>query len=422
MLDKEKIGKIIAYCRKEKGLTQKELADMLHISCQAVSKWEVGVSLPTVEMFCAISKVLNVSLDILLNENTLDNRQITYMDAGIDVDRLYQLKEDVANLASKNERLLSANYADAVLFQMDTSGMKDPVYVMLNCVPGSKEKFARERGYDREICADVAAVGMHLVLQHGMKPGILKAQILCGNTGSEQIYHMARTFREVCEENDVIFAGMEISMQPINFRVDEYQISVILVGVQDREKLITGAQVREGDVLIGIQTGGMDGTNFPILKVMVDKKPELNYGTIYGMTDEGHTIWDEVMKPRAACIQEVESLREAGCLHGIFRIKNSLLLADTYCRLPAQLGACIHLDQIPVTPLYRFLMEQDLIGRNAFPYYFHLGIGIVLAVPEEKCELALSIIRRTQEAYIIGVVEKDCEHPGEKVWAEGKIV
>ena len=422
MLDKERVGKIIAYYRKKKGLTQKELADMLHISYQAVSKWEVGIGLPTVEMFCAISSILNVSLDVLLNENTLDDRQITFMDAGLDVDRLYQLKEDVVKLASKDERLLSANYADAVLFQMNTSGMKDPVYVMLNCVPGSKEKIARERGYDKEICADVATSGMHFILQHGAKPVILKAQIICGNANSEQIYHMAQAFREVCEENGVMFAGMEISMQPVNYRVDEYQVSAILVGVQDREKLITGEEIREGDVLIGIQTDGMDGTQFPILKVMVDRKPELVYGTLYGMVDDRYSIWDEVMKPRYACVKEVEALQEAGCLHGIFRIKMSLLQPEMYSRIPEGLGACIQLEKISVPPLHRFLQEQDLIGRNSFPYYFHFGIGMVLVVPEDKCEQALSILRQSRNALCIGMIEKDEEHPGEKAWPEGKIL
>ena len=74
MLDKKKIGKRIAFFRKEKGITQKELAGFLHISYQAVSKWESGKSLPTVEMLYEISNLLSVPVDALLNENEWKNR------------------------------------------------------------------------------------------------------------------------------------------------------------------------------------------------------------------------------------------------------------------------------------------------------------------------------------------------------------
>ena len=69
LLNKEEIGKRIAFFRKEKGITQRELADLLHISYQAVSKWESGKSLPTVEMLYEISNLLHVTADMLLNEN-----------------------------------------------------------------------------------------------------------------------------------------------------------------------------------------------------------------------------------------------------------------------------------------------------------------------------------------------------------------
>ncbi len=76
MLNKEEVGKRIAFYRKEKGITQKELADLLHISYQAVSKWELGKSLPTVEILYEISNLLNVTVDVLLSENEWKKRNV----------------------------------------------------------------------------------------------------------------------------------------------------------------------------------------------------------------------------------------------------------------------------------------------------------------------------------------------------------
>ena len=144
MLNKEEIGKRIAFYRKERGITQKELADLLHISYQAVSKWESGKSLPTVEMLYEISNLLHVTVDILLNENAWKNRGISYWDIGLDTRKLYLLKAEIEKLNSRDTTILSADYADICLFQIDTSKMKEPVYSCITCVPGSKEKLAKE--------------------------------------------------------------------------------------------------------------------------------------------------------------------------------------------------------------------------------------------------------------------------------------
>ena len=395
MLDKERVGKTISLYRKRLGLTQKELADKLHISYQAVSKWEAGVSLPTVEMICEIATVMSVTVDTLLNAGVVDNRWISYMDTGLDTIKLYSLKDEVQKLASADENLISANYADAAIFKIDTSGMKEPVYAMLNCVPGSKEGYARKHGYDREICADVAANAINHVLQHGMKPVILQGMIICGNNGSEQLYRMAKTFREVCEQNNVLFAGMEIAAQPVNYRPDEYRVTANVVGVQDKEKMIELSMAQEGDVLVGLRTEGINGTNYPIIKVMLDRSPELSHARI----DENHYFMEEIMKPNAAFGKEIAALQEAECLHGIIRVKNQLMNTDSYSGLPEGLGACIQLSQLPVFPLYRFLMQQDMIGKNVFQYHFHFGIGMVVVVPGEKLKQALEIIGKYQECY-----------------------
>lgn len=419
MLDKERVGKTITNYRKMRGITQKALADALHISYQAVSKWEAGVSLPAVEMLYQIAQILDVTVDALLSGERLDNRRITYQDTGLDTARLHSVKRRIMELIPEDESLVSCDYADALLFKMDTTGMKEPVYSMVTCVPGSKERFAREHGYDREICMDVAASGMNHLLQHGMKPVVCKAQVLCGNNHSEQLYQMASAFREICEQNHVIFAGMEIAAQAVNYRMDDYKVSATLVGVQDRDKLVTEELIEEGDVLIGLRTEGIDGTNYPFIKVMLDRKPDLMYARI----EEGRYFVEELMRPNTAYTKEIMELLEAGAVHGIFRVKNHLLnfRRGGSCYIPEGLGACIDLGQVPILPLYRFLIEQDMIGKKVLPYHFHFGIGMVVAVPREKCEQAMNIIRKYRECWCIGRIEKDKEHLGDKAWTKGQL-
>lgn len=417
MLDKEEIGKRIAFFRKEKEITQRELADFLHISYQAVSKWESGKSLPTVEMLYEISKLLHVTVDMLLNENEWKNRGISFLDSGLDTRKLHILKDEIMKLNSEDATILSANYADVCLFQIDTSKMREPIYSCISCVPGSKEKLAKEYRYNQEICMDVAANAMNFTLQHGMKPVILKAMVICGNYDREQLYLMAQAFRKICDKNGVAFTGMEIAAQPVNFTSEEYEVSTTVVGVQDREKLLTGDCLKEGDILIGIKTEGMAGTNYPIVKVMLDKRPELYHARI----DENKYFLDELMKANAAYTKEIMSLQEKGYLHKAFRIDNALLGQRSWLDIPEGLGACIELDSVPVMPLYQFLFEQDMIGENVFAHHFHMGIGMVAAVSEKKWKEAMKVIGQYTECWRIGRIEKDDGHKEKKVWSRGKL-
>ena len=417
MLDKEEIGKRMAFFRKEKGITQRELADNLHISYQAVSKWELGKALPTVEMLYEISNILNVTVDSLLSGNEWKNRCISYRESGLDSPKLHALKGEIQELNSKDECIVSSYYADACLFQIDTSQMREPVYSCITCVPGSKEKLAKQYGYNQEICADVAASAMNYTLQHGMRPVILKGMVVCGNYNQEQLYLMAQTFQKICEKNRVSFAGMEISAQPVNYSPEEYEVSATVVGVQDKDKLLTGSRLRKGDVLIGIRTEGIEGTSYPFVKIMLDKDPELYHARI----DDDRVFLDELMKANAAFTREIMELQEKGYLHMAFRMGNALLNWRTWQRMPEGLGACIDLTAIPVMPLYRFLFAQDRIGENVFSHHFHMGIGMVVAVPEKHWKEAMKVIGQFSQCWRIGQVESD-GHKGMKVWRRGQIL
>lgn len=418
MLDKEKIGKRIAFFRKEKGITQKELADLLHISYQAVSKWESGKSLPTVEMLYEISNLLDVTADALLNENEWKNKSISYLDSGLDSEKLHALKREIMKLNSEDDNILSANYADACLFRIDTSQMKEPVYSCVTCVPGSKEKLAKEYKYNQEVCKDTAAKAMNYTLQHGMKPVILKAMVTCGNYNQEQLYLMAQAFQKICDENMVLFTGMEISAQPVNFNPKEYWISATVVGVQDKDKILTGNRLTEGDALIGIRSEGIDGTTYPFVKIMLDRKPELYYAKI----DENRFFLDELMKANSVFTREITALQEEGFLHKAFRIRNSILNEKSWQGIPEGLGACIDLSAVPVMSLHQFLFAQDMIEENIFLRHFNMGIGMAVAVPEKDCKDAMKIIGQFSECWRIGQVEADDKHKGETVWSKGRIL
>lgn len=419
MIDKLKLGKMIALQRKSCELTQKELADLLHVSYQAVSKWELGQSLPSVDMLCDIATILNITVDYLLHADEIDNRDICYQDTGLDTVRLYNIKDQINQMISADPHLLYAHYTQPVILKEDIEqNNKNPVYALITNVPGSKMRLAKERGYDREICADLVAHAINHMLTTGLRPTVLQAHMVCGNNAEQQMLAMAKAFKETCEENQVIFAGMEISAQPVNYLAGEYELSVALLGSGDQTDLITGNKVQEGDVLIAIKTEGIESSSFPFIRVMLERKPQLAYAKI----NEQDYFLDEILKPNCAYTKEIEELCKRGILNYVVRLSCSFLSPYWMTHIPSDLGAVINLSELKVDETYQFIAGLDLLGKRFLPYRFSMGYGMIVIVPKERAQETLDVIHKNHEANVIGYIRKwNDKLPNNHLMTEGKI-
>lgn len=417
MLDKEKVGKAILEQRKVKGMTQKQLADLLNVSYQAVSRWEQGLSLPSVYMIYDIAQILETTVDLLLNGPSEERKVIGYTDSGLDAKMLHITKERLNSLVTRDDMLLHVKNVDPVFFKGDTEGMEEPVWVFANHVPGSKERFAMENGYDREICMDLVANAANNLIRFGVKPAILQANMVCGNNDGGQMLTMGEAFKEACESSGIAFAGLEVSAQAVNYHAGEYKVGAVVIGVADRKNIITGDRIAEGDIVIGLHTEGVSSVSYPFIKVILDKKPDI----VYEKIDRQKVFMDELMKPNASYVKVINELHELKLIHGIFRIGRSLFSQKCYGTMPKGLGAGISLSSIQVPALFRYIYDLNMMDRECFLEDFSLGIGMLLVVPGEHCDRAVEIIRKYHKCYVVGKIEKDDEHPDAKAWKRASI-
>lgn len=412
MLDREKVGRAISEQRKMKGMTQRQLADLLNVSYQAVSRWEQGICLPSVDMIYDIAQILEITVDFLLNGLSEERKVISYTDTGLDVKKLYMIKDRLGSLITQSDILLHSKYTDPVFCRPDTSGMTDPVWAFASHVPGSKERFAMENGYDREICMDLVSSAANNLIRYGVRPSILLSHVVCGNNDSGQLLTMGEAFKEACENSGIVFSGLEVAAQPVNYHAAEYRLSTLVLGVADRADVITGNRITENDILIGLHTEGISSISYPFIKVILDRRPDAAYAKINGHS----TFMDELMKPNACYVNVVSELMGQDLIHGIFSISKSLFSRKCYDTMPRGLGAGISIASIPVPALFQSIYDLKMMDRECFLEDFSFGIGMLLAVPEQQCEKAMKIIEKHHKCYILGKIAKDDEHPDAKVW------
>lgn len=412
MLDREKVGRAISEQRKLKGMTQKQLADLLNVSYQAVSRWEQGISLPSVDLIYDIAQELETTVDFLLNGLSEERKVISYMDTGLDVKRLHVVKERLSRMVTEDEGVSHVKYADPVFFKTDIAGLEEPVCVFANHVPGSKERFAMENGYDREICTDLVSSAANNLIKFGVKPLILLANMVCGNNDGGQILIMGEAFKAACEKNGIIFAGLEVSAQAVNYNPSEYKIGALVIGFTDRKKIITGKEISEGDILIGLHSEGISSISYPFVKVILDRRPDIAEAKV----DKNKIFMDELMKPNDCYVNVINELNEKKLIHGIFCINKSLFSRRFYDTIPQGLGACVSVSDIPVPAWLQYIYDLNMMDRECFLDNFSLGIGMVLAVPKEQCEASIKIIEKFHKCYVIGRIERNDEYPETRVW------
>lgn len=417
MLNKEVVGQNITIRRRAQGMTQKELADMLHISYQAVSQWESGKSLPTTEMLYNLAQTLDVTMESLLSNVHKENLDISYRDSGLDVIKMYRVKQNIHDLITKSDAIVQANYNEPIFWKADTTGMKEPLYVTSTVVPGSKARFAREQGFDREICADMTASAVNIMCCTGANPLLFEAQIVCGDMDETLLEDMAKSIKAACEKDGILFGGMLVGAQPINFRFGEYELSGAITGICEKEDIFTGSRLRAGDVLIAMRKDGIDAITYPYIRIMLDRKPEL----LSARLNKDQSFVEALLQPMTSYKRVLDELKQAGMLHGAFRVTNSVIKDNAYLNIPRELIAGIDLNTVSIPPLYRFIDKQGMIGHKFFPYRFSFGVGMIAAVPKEKAGKALSMIRRYHEGYVIGSIDKNTDKREARVKAMGKI-
>lgn len=412
MLDREKVGKALLEQRRIKGMTQKQLADLLNVSYQAISRWEQGISLPSVDMMYNIAQVLDTTVDSLLNGLPRERKSISYMDTGLDTKKLHMVKNRLNSMITQDDRLIYTSVAAPVFFKPDLTEMEEPVCSFALHVPGSKERFAMKNGYDREICMDLVANASNNLIRFGVRPSTLLANIVCGNNDSSQLLLMGESLKEACENNGIIFAGLEVAAQAVNYSVNEYKMGAVVMGISDKKDIITGHKIVEGDILIGLHTDGISSLSYPFIKVILDRRPDIINTKFAG----GNTLIDELMKPNVSYVTVIQELNNQSLIHGIFVIKKSLFDQKSYAQMPKGLGASISLTSIQIPALFQYLYDLNMMDRECFLSNFSLGIGMLLAVPQEQCDKALRLIEKYHKCYCIGKVEKNVDHPDVRAW------
>ena len=327
-----------------------------------------------------------------------------YKSAGVDIEAGYASVELMKKYVKTTMRpeVMGGLGGFSGAFSLDkVKGMEHPVLLSGTDGVGTKLKLAFLMDRHDTVGIDCVAMCVNDVACAGGEPLFFLDYIACGKNYPEKIAQIVKGVCEGCNQAGAALIGGETAEMPGFYPVDEYDLAGFAVGVADEKDLITGADIRPGDVLVGIASSGVHSNGFSLVRKVFDVSSE----TLAVYYDElGETLGEALLRPTRIYVKALRAVREAGVtVLGCSHITGGGFYENVPRMLPEGIGAVIRRDSYEVPAIFSLLREKGGLEEHMMYNTFNMGIGMVLALRPEQADAAVDALAAAGErAFIIG--------------------
>ena len=333
-----------------------------------------------------------------------------YKNAGVDIEAGYksvELMKQYVQGTMRPEVLGGIGGFSGAFSAAALKNMEEPTLLSGTDGVGTKLKLAFLMDKHDTVGIDCVAMCVNDVACAGGEPLFFLDYIACGKNVPEKIAAIVKGVAEGCRQAGAALVGGETAEMPGFYPEDEYDLAGFAVGAVDKKDLITGDELREGDVLIGMASSGVHSNGFSLVrKVFEQEMTKEGMNTYY--EELGTTLGEALLTPTKIYVKALKSLREAGV-----RVKacSHITGGGFYENVPRMLKegvrAVIKKDSYTVPPIFHLLAKKGQIEEKMMYNTYNMGLGMILAVKPEDVERAMEAIKAAGEApYVVGSIEK----------------
>lgn len=326
-----------------------------------------------------------------------------YKQAGVDIEAGNEAVERMKKHVKRTFRpeVLTDLGGFGALFRLDTSKYEKPILVSGTDGVGTKLKLAFAMDKHDTIGIDAVAMCVNDVVVQGAEPLFFLDYLACDKVIPEKIEAIVKGISDGCTQAGCALIGGETAEMPGMYAEGEYDIAGFTVGVVDESKLITGASVIPGDVLIGISSSGVHSNGFSLVRkvLLADKGMSLDQH----VDELGKKLGEELLTPTKIYVKQVLSLLEQYEIKAMAHITGGGFTENIPRVLPEGTKAEIDYGSWPILPIFTLVEEAGNISKPDMFRTFNMGIGMVLAVKQEDADGVLAKLEQLGEsAYRIG--------------------
>jgi len=328
---------------------------------------------------------------------------LSYKDAGVDIDAGDALVERIKPLAKKTMRegVLAGIGGFGALFEVPKR-YKEPVLVSGTDGVGTKLKLAFEWQMHDTVGIDLVAMSVNDVLVQGAEPLFFLDYFACGKLDVDTAARVVGGIARGCELSGCALIGGETAEMPGMYPAGEYDLAGFAVGAVEKSKILTGADVKPGDVVLGLASSGVHSNGFSLVRKCIERAERS--GTVPATLD-GKPFKHALMEPTRLYVKTVLAALAAHPIKALAHITGGGLLENIPRVLPD--GAAAHLvkGSWPQTELFAWLQKTAGIDDFEMNRTFNNGIGMVVVIDSANAQACAATLRAAgEQVYEIGSI------------------
>ena len=329
-----------------------------------------------------------------------------YKKAGVDIEAGYrsvELMKKHIGRTMRPEVLTSIGGFSGAFSLEGFKNMEKPTMVSGTDGVGTKLKLAFLLDKHDTVGIDCVAMCVNDIACAGAQPLFFLDYIACGKNFPEKIAEIVSGVSEGCVQAGAALIGGETAEMPGFYPEDEYDLAGFAVGIVDEKDLITGRDIKPGDVLVGMASSGVHSNGFSLVRKVFDMTRE-SLETRY--EELGCTLGEALLAPTKIYVKALSAIREAGVsIHGCCHITGGGFYENIPRMLSEGVHARIEKDSYPVPPVFGLLAEKGGIEEQVMYNTYNMGIGMIAAVDPADAARTVEALKEAGETpYVVGTI------------------
>ncbi|MFA6202793.1 MAG: phosphoribosylformylglycinamidine cyclo-ligase [Gallionella sp.] len=327
---------------------------------------------------------------------------LSYRDAGVDIDAGDQLVENIKPYAKRTMRpeVLSGIGGFGGLVEISKK-YKEPVLVSGTDGVGTKLKLAFELNIHDTVGIDLVGMSVNDILVQGAEPLFFLDYFACGKLDVPAATEVIKGIANGCEQAGCALIGGETAEMPGMYPVGEYDLAGFAVGVVEKSRIITGSDIKPGDVVLGMASNGAHSNGYSLVRKIIERSnPDLT-----ARFDGERTLTEVIMAPTRIYVKPLLALMQSMTIKGMAHITGGGITENVPRVLPENVVADIDSKSWQMPKLFHWLREQGNVAEQEMYRTFNCGIGMVVIVAAEDADAAISQLQAAGETvYRIGAI------------------
>lgn len=333
----------------------------------------------------------------------MTKKTFTYKDSGVDIKAGEELVDSIKGVVKEthSSAVLSNIGGFGGFFKPELGNFNNPVFVSSVDGVGTKLIVAFKAGKYDTVGQDLVNHCINDIAVCGAQPLFFLDYFSTGKLEQNVGYEVIKGFATACKENGVALIGGETAEMPDIYDQGEFDLAGTIVGIVDEDKVINGASIQKGDVLLGFKSSGLHTNGYSLARKVLFSKYDVNDY----VEELGSTVAEELLQIHRSYLPLITALKELEGVNGFSHITGGGMVGNTKRILPEGLALDINWDGWERPAVYKLIQEIGNVPEDDMQATFNLGIGLVTVVSADAVDAVKAKAQELgEEVFEVGAV------------------